>query len=81
MEGLESLEDKLEIVENTTSSIGWLQSLVNEVIDVKGKVDKEELDRNVSTILDPCLSLVWRCLSGLGEEGVRYLGSQEDMMG
>ena len=78
---MEGLEDKLEIVSNTTRSRGWLQSLVNEFIDVKRKLDDEELDENLTTILDPCLTLVWRCLSGLGEDGVRYLGSQEDMMG
>ena len=75
---LETFETRTE---TATHGLGWWwESLLEELIDVKRRVDEEEEVSDVTTC-DPCLTEVWRCLSGVAEGGVRYLGSQEDMTG
>ena len=75
--GIEIFDRKTENIETTNStSAGWLDSLVKDVLDVNDKIEKE--DATTSTP-GPCVVEVWRCLSGVAEEGVRYLGHKEDV--
>ena len=46
------------------------------MLDVKDKIEEEDITTRTP---GPCVVEVWRCLTGVAEEGIRYLGDKQDI--